>query len=71
MVPSSGKKLSLRKLATDPKGVVREVDLTAKPLAEEAAVYFREEETAQRMAKAMVHAAELCGGGKDDDDPFK
>jgi hypothetical protein len=30
---------------------------------------FREEETAGRMAKAMVHAVELCGGG--DKDPFQ
>ncbi len=25
---------------------------------------FRDEETANRVAKAMVHAAELCGGGR-------
>jgi hypothetical protein len=31
--------------------------------------FFKEEEAAQRMAKAMVHAVELCGGG--DKDPFK
>jgi hypothetical protein len=30
---------------------------------------FRDEELAQRMAKAIVHAVELCGGG--DKDPFK
>ncbi len=30
---------------------------------------FREAETAGRMAKAMVHAVELCGGG--DKDPFQ
>lgn len=30
---------------------------------------FRDNESANRMAKAMVHAVELCGGG--DKDPFK
>jgi hypothetical protein len=30
---------------------------------------FRDSESAQRMAKAMTRAMELCGGG--DHDPFK
>jgi hypothetical protein len=50
----------------DSKGVVTEKDY---PPVKEARVYFREEDAAQRMAKAMVHAVELCGGG--DKDPFK
>lgn len=32
-------------------------------------VYFADEDTANRVAKAMVHAIELCGGG--DKDPFQ
>jgi hypothetical protein len=32
--------------------------------------YFREEAMANRMAKALVHAVELCGGGKKEE-PFK
>jgi hypothetical protein len=31
-------------------------------------VYFADEDTANRVAKAMIHAVELCGGG--DKDPF-
>jgi hypothetical protein len=29
----------------------------------EFVLHFRDEETADRMAKAMIHAVELCGGG--------
>jgi hypothetical protein len=29
----------------------------------EFALHFRDEDTANRAAKAMVHAVELCGGG--------
>ncbi len=29
----------------------------------ETPLFFRDEETANRVAKAMVHAVELCGGG--------
>jgi hypothetical protein len=29
----------------------------------EFALPFRDEETANRVAKAMIHAIELCGGG--------
>jgi hypothetical protein len=32
--------------------------------------YFREEDMANRVAKAMVHAVELCGGGKKEAEPF-
>ena len=32
-------------------------------------MYFREEDTANRVAKAIVHAVELCGGGGDKE-PF-
>jgi hypothetical protein len=35
----------------------------------DVSVVFREEEAAKRMAKVIVHAVELCGGG--DKDPFK
>ncbi len=35
----------------------------------EVSVVFREEEAAKRIAKAIVHAVELCGGG--DKDPFQ
>ena len=31
---------------------------------------FRDEETANRVAKALVHAVELCGGGKKEAEPF-
>jgi hypothetical protein len=34
----------------------------------EVPIYFREEQLAQRIAKALVHAVELCGGGSQD--PF-
>jgi hypothetical protein len=62
-----GKTMPNHVRAIDPKGIVTEKDY---PPIKEAGAYFREEETAQRTAKAMVHAVELCGGGKDDD-PFK
>jgi hypothetical protein len=38
------------------------------PLAKEDHLFFREEETAKRLAKAITHALELCGGGNQD--PF-
>jgi hypothetical protein len=31
-------------------------------------LYFDDEDTADRVAKALIHAVELCGGGNDD--PF-
>jgi hypothetical protein len=31
-------------------------------------LHFRDEETASRLAKALTHAIELCGGGNKD--PF-
>lgn len=58
----SGKTIPNHQRATDPKGVITERDY---PSQKEAYFYFREEDAAQRMAKAMVHAVELCGGGKD------
>jgi hypothetical protein len=30
---------------------------------------IRDEETANRVAKAMIHAVELCGGGAKKDSP--
>jgi hypothetical protein len=39
--------------------------VTDEPL-KEAGLVFRDEETANRVAKAMVHAVELCGGGSKD-----
>jgi hypothetical protein len=36
-----------------------------RPRGVENAFLFSEEEMAGRVAKAMVHAVELCGGGKD------
>jgi hypothetical protein len=36
--------------------------VTDKPL-KEAGLVFRDEETANRVAKAILHAVELCGGG--------
>jgi hypothetical protein len=33
------------------------------------AFYFREEQMANRVAKAITHAVELCGGGKEEE-PF-
>jgi hypothetical protein len=36
--------------------------VTDKPL-KEAGLVFRDEETANRVAKAITHAVELCGGG--------
>lgn len=65
LVLSSGKTIPRRERDTDPKGVVTEKD--GQPF-KDVAVYFREEDAAQRMAKAMVHAVELCGGGNKD--PF-
>jgi hypothetical protein len=40
---------------------------------ERATIVFTEEEGAQRIAKAIVRSAELCGadGGGEDKDPFK
>ena len=41
--------------------------VTDEPL-KEAGLVFRDEETANRVAKAILHAVELCGGGNKD--PF-
>jgi hypothetical protein len=38
------------------------------PLAKEDSLHFRDEDTADRLAKALTHAIELCGGGNKD--PF-
>jgi hypothetical protein len=39
-------------------------DFTAKDaVSKEYGFTFRDEETANRIAKAMLHAIELCGGG--------
>jgi hypothetical protein len=39
--------------------------VTEEPL-KEAGLVFRDEETANRVAKAITHAVELCGGGNKD-----
>jgi hypothetical protein len=39
--------------------------VTDKPM-KEAGLVFRDEEMANRVAKALVHAVELCGGGNKD-----
>ncbi len=36
----------------------------------ETPFFFTNEEMANRVAKAMVHAVELCGGGRKDPEPF-
>jgi hypothetical protein len=33
------------------------------PKGDDYSISFYEQETADRVAKAMVHAVELCGGG--------
>jgi hypothetical protein len=43
--------------------------VTDKPL-KEAGLVFRDEETANRVAKAITHAVELCGGGQKSPEPF-
>ena len=43
--------------------------VTDKPL-KEAGLVFRDEETANRVAKAILHAVELCGGGQKISEPF-
>ena len=43
--------------------------VTDKPL-KEAGLVFRDEEMANRVAKAIVHAVELCGGGQKSPEPF-
>jgi hypothetical protein len=39
-------------------------------LTGEWVVGFQDEDMANRVAQAMVHAVELCGGGKKKDEPF-
>jgi hypothetical protein len=36
----------------------------------ETPLFFSSEEMANRIAKAMVHAVELCGGGQNNPEPF-
>ena len=43
--------------------------VTDKPL-KEAGLVFRDEEMANRVAKAIIHAVELCGGGQKSPEPF-
>jgi hypothetical protein len=43
--------------------------VTDEPL-KAAGLVFRDEETANRVAKAILHAVELCGGGNKDKEPF-
>jgi hypothetical protein len=43
--------------------------VTDEPL-KEAGLVFRDEETANRVAKAILHAVELCGGGQKISEPF-
>src|ERR1035437_5200702 len=43
--------------------------VTDEPL-KDAGLVFRDEETADRVAKALLHAVELCGGGKKSPEPF-
>jgi hypothetical protein len=64
VVMNSGKKahVSVKDTGFDGKTTDEEGD------SKEDAFYFQDEEAAQRLAKAMVHAVELCGGDKD---PFK
>jgi len=68
LILTYGRTLHSRLRANDLNNVVTEKELSD---VKEAVVPFQEEEAAQRMAKAIVHAVELCGGGKDDNDPFK
>jgi len=64
VVMNSGKTVHSSSRFTDENGktTVGETDL------KEDQFYFQAEEAAQRMAKAMVRAVELCGGGNKD--PF-
>ena len=43
--------------------------VTDEPL-KEAGLVFRDEETADRVAKAITHTVELCGGGQKSPEPF-
>jgi hypothetical protein len=36
----------------------------------ETPLFFPSEELADRVAKAMVHSVELCGGGQKSPEPF-
>jgi hypothetical protein len=65
---NSGKTINIHARTIDDHGAITEVNVDSK----DSGVYslpFLEEGAAQRMAKAMVHAVELCGGG--DKDLFK
>jgi len=61
---SSKPTISLHSTYTQGKRTPQVTDTIEK----EYTFVFREEETADRVAKAMVHAIELCGGGNKD--PF-
>jgi hypothetical protein len=46
-------------------------ELSARlPRGEEAFFYFTDADLADRVAKALTHAVELCGGGNKDKEPF-
>jgi len=64
IVMNPGKTAHFSQTFMDDKGQVMKKNFDLK----EDQLYFRDEEEAQRMAKAMVRAVELCGGGNKD--PF-
>jgi hypothetical protein len=61
VVMQEGKLLRVHIHESDEGRQADDSDLSPSPKRED--LIFREEETAQRVAKAMVHAVELCGGG--------
>ena len=52
---------------TIPKFLVLEMRL---PKGEKCVAFLKDEDMANRVAKALVHAVELCGGGKKEAEPF-
>jgi hypothetical protein len=52
------------------KSIGKQAPVVSDNTLKEAGLVFRDEDTANRVAKALVHAVELCGGGQKSPEPF-